>query len=53
MSYTRMLSVQKTLALYGIITEQSLDECLDCPAQTSETAKPARKRRTAPRVSVG
>lgn len=47
------LSVRQTLRIYGILTEQSLDERLNRPAQTSETAEPARRRKTAPRVSVG
>jgi len=47
------LSVRNNVKWKGVTTEQSLDERLNRPAQTSETAKPARRRKSAPRVSVG
>ncbi len=47
------LSVRKNVVWKGVTTEQSLDERLKRPTRTSETAKPARRRKSAPRVSIG
>ncbi|GDX40261.1 hypothetical protein LBMAG21_05530 [Armatimonadota bacterium] len=45
------LSVRNNVKWKGVTTEQSLDERFNRPAQTSETAKPARRRKFAPRVA--